>query len=227
MVPLSSFVRVRPISGPEYTVRFNMYRAVEIMGTAAPGYSSGDALNALEAVAVHTLPPEIGYAWNALSYQEKVATGSAARTQGLSLIFIFLILAALYESWTLPFSVLLSTPVAVIGAYLGLLSRKLDNNVYAQIGLIVLIALTAKNAILIVEFVKHRFEAGKPLLEAALEGAKLRLRPILMTPLHLFLAVPHFGRPQARAPRRARCSALTAAGHGLQLAGKLAMWFLK
>jgi len=181
MVPLSSFVSVRPVTGPEYTVRFNMYRSVEIMGTAAPGYSSGDALNALEDVAAHTLPPEMGYAWNALSYQEKVATGSAAKTQGLSLIFIFLILAALYESWTLPFSVLLSVPVAVLGAYLGLLSRQLDNNVYAQIGLIVLIGLTAKNAILIVEFAKHRFESGQPLLEAALEGARLRLRPILMT----------------------------------------------
>jgi HAE1 family hydrophobic/amphiphilic exporter-1 len=123
----------------------------------------------------------MGYAWNALSYQEKVASGSTARILGLSLVFVFLILAALYESWSLPFSVLLSTPVAVLGAYLGLLSRRFDNNVYAQIGLIMLVGLTAKNAILIVEFAKDRLEQGGSIIDAALEGARLRLRPILMT----------------------------------------------
>jgi HAE1 family hydrophobic/amphiphilic exporter-1 len=123
----------------------------------------------------------MGYAWNALSYQERVASGSSARVLGLSLVFVFLILAALYESWSLPFSVLLSTPVAVLGAYLGLLSRRFDNNVYAQIGLVMLVGLTAKNAILIVEFAKAQREAGRPIVEAALEGARLRLRPILMT----------------------------------------------
>jgi HAE1 family hydrophobic/amphiphilic exporter-1 len=181
MVPLSSFVRIRATTGPEYTVRFNLYRAVEIQGAPAPGYSSGQALAALEDVAAKTLPPEIGYAWNALSYQEKVSAGSSARVLGLSLIFVFLILAALYESWSLPFSVLLSTPVAVLGAYVGLLSRHFDNNIYAQIGLVMLVGLTAKNAILIVEFAKDRLEQGIPIAEAALEGAKLRLRPILMT----------------------------------------------
>ena len=181
MVPLSSFVRVRTTSGPEYTVRFNLYRSVEILGSQAEGYSSGQALDALEDVAKKTLPPEMGFAWNALSYQEKVASGGTARVLGLSLVFVFLILAALYESWSLPFSVLLSTPVAVLGAYVGLWSRKFDNNVYAQIGLVMLVGLTAKNAILIVEFAKDRYEQGKPLVEAALEGARLRLRPILMT----------------------------------------------
>ena len=181
MVPLSSFVRVRTTVGPEYTVRFNLYRAVEILGTQAQGYSSGQALDALEDVAAKTLPPEIGYAWNALSYQERVASGGTARVLGLSLVFVFLILAALYESWSLPFSVLLSTPVAVLGAYLGLWSRHFDNNVYAQIGLVMLVGLTAKNAILIVEFAKGRLESGRPVVEAALEGARLRLRPILMT----------------------------------------------
>jgi HAE1 family hydrophobic/amphiphilic exporter-1 len=123
----------------------------------------------------------MGYSWNGLSYQEKVASGSFAGVLGLSLVFVFLILAALYESWSLPFSVLLSVPVAVLGAYVGLLSRKFDNNVYAQIGLIMLVGLTAKNAILIVEFAREQLHQGKPLLEAALEGARLRLRPILMT----------------------------------------------
>jgi HAE1 family hydrophobic/amphiphilic exporter-1 len=183
MVPLSSFVHVRTTTGPEYTVRFNLYRSVEILGAPAAGYSSGQALDALADVAQKTLPPEMGYAWNALSYQERLSAGSTARVLGLSLIFVFLILAALYESWSLPFSVLLSTPVAVLGAYVGLQSRHFDNNVYAQIGLVMLVGLTAKNAILIVEFAKERFEAGTPLVEAALEGARLRLRPILMTSL--------------------------------------------
>jgi HAE1 family hydrophobic/amphiphilic exporter-1 len=181
MVPLSSFVRVQPTVGPEYTVRFNLYRAVEIQGIQAPGYSSGQALDALEDVAKKTLPPGMGYAWNGLSYQEKVASGGAAKVVGLSLVFVFLILAALYESWALPFSVLLSVPVAVLGAFVGLMSRHFDNNVYAQIGLVMLVGLTAKNAILIVEFAKAQLEEGKSAVDSALEGAKLRLRPILMT----------------------------------------------
>ncbi len=181
MVPLSSFVNVRATTGPEYTMRFNLYRAVEVQGVPAPGYSSGQALDALEAVAASTLPPDMGYAFNGLSYQEKISAGGTARVLGLSLVFVFLILAALYESWSLPFSVLLSTPVAVLGAYLGLLSRHFDNNVYAQIGLVMLVGLTAKNAILIVEFAKDRLETGGSIVDAALEGARLRLRPILMT----------------------------------------------
>ncbi len=183
MVPLSSFVTLRDITGPEYTVRFNLCRATEIIGSAAPGYSSGQALAALEQVAAETLPPEMGYSWNALSYQERTTQGGTGRVLLLSLVFVFLILAALYESWSLPFSVLLGTPIAVLGAYLGLLARRFDNNVYAQIGLVMLVGLTAKNAILIVEFAKHRREQGSPLVDAALEGARLRLRPIVMTSL--------------------------------------------
>jgi HAE1 family hydrophobic/amphiphilic exporter-1 len=183
MVPLSTFVRVRTTTGPEYTVRFNLFRSAEITGAAAPGYSSGQALAALEQVAAETLPPEMGYAWNGLSYQEKLAAGGSVKVLGLALVFVFLILAALYESWSLPFSVLLSAPVAVLGALLGLLARHFDSNVYAQIGLVMLVGLTAKNAILIVEFAKERFERGQPLVNAALEGARLRLRPILMTSL--------------------------------------------
>jgi HAE1 family hydrophobic/amphiphilic exporter-1 len=215
MVPLSSFVKVRPVSGPEYTVRFNLYRAVEILGSNAPGYSSGQALDALEAVAKQTLPPEMGYEWNGLSYQEKIASGGAAKTLGLSLVFVFLILAALYESWSLPFSVLLATPVAVLGAFLGLLSRHFDNNVYAQIGLVVLVGLSAKNAILIVEFAKDSYEKGQPLIEAALEGAKLRLRPILMTSFaFIFGCLPLWSASGAGAAARRVLGTAVVAGMG-------------
>jgi HAE1 family hydrophobic/amphiphilic exporter-1 len=181
MVPLSSLVTTHTINGPEYTNRFNLYRAAQVIGSAAPGYSSGQAMTALEEVAKEVLPPEISYDWADLSYQEKKAAGNALTAFALSLVFVFLILAALYESWSLPFSVLLTVPIAVLGAFAGLWLRGYDLNVYGQIGLIVLIGLAAKNAILIVEFAKAELENGRNLVEAALEGARLRLRPILMT----------------------------------------------
>ena len=181
MVPLSSLVTVRHISGPEYTQRFNLFRAAQVTGSAAPGFSSGQAMAALEDVATQTLPRDMGSDWSDLSYQEKKAAGTTGRVFALSLMFVFLILAALYHSWSLPFSVLLSVPVAVLGAFLGLTLRRYDFDVYGQIGLVVLIGLAAKNAILIVEFAKAGFERGLGLAEAALEGAKVRLRPILMT----------------------------------------------
>jgi HAE1 family hydrophobic/amphiphilic exporter-1 len=185
IIPLNTLANVVDITGPSYTNRFNMFRAAEISGAPAAGYSSGDALHALEDVAA-TLPKELGIAWSNMSYQEKAAEGTGGTMFLMALVFVFLILAAQYESWKLPFSVLLGVPAAIFGAFFGLWlgglwSPSYVNNVFAQIGLVMLIGLTAKNAILIVEFAKMLYEQGKPLYESALEAAKLRLRPILMT----------------------------------------------
>jgi HAE1 family hydrophobic/amphiphilic exporter-1 len=182
-VSLDAISTIENIAGPEFTVRYNEYRAAQINGAAAPGYSSYQAMNALEETFRQTMPNEMGYDYLGLSFQEKRAQEGVSPTLvfGMSLLFVFLILAALYESWSLPFSVLLGTPVAVLGAFLTLWLRGMENNIYAQIGLIMLIGLAAKNAILIVEFAKDEYEKGKPLLDATLEGARLRLRPILMT----------------------------------------------
>ena len=182
-VPLDAISTIQDISGPEFTLRYNEYRSAQINGAAAPRYSSNQAMNALEEVFRQTMPNEMGYDYLGISFQEKKAQQGVSPTLvfGMSLLFVFLILAALYESWSLPFSVLLGTPVAVFGAFVTLWLRGMQNNIYAQIGLIMLIGLAAKNAILIVEFAKDEYEKGKPLIDAALEGARLRLRPILMT----------------------------------------------
>jgi HAE1 family hydrophobic/amphiphilic exporter-1 len=180
MAPLATFVNTENTAGPQFTQRYNLFRAAEITGTAAPGVSSGRVMQMLEEVAHEVLERDYGFEWTALSYQQATAP-SAAGVFALALVFVFLILAALYESWTLPFSVLLGTPVGALGAFLGLRMQGMEFNVYAQIGLIMLIGLSAKNAILIVEFAKNELEAGKPIVEAALTGARLRLRPIVMT----------------------------------------------
>jgi HAE1 family hydrophobic/amphiphilic exporter-1 len=183
MVPLSAVTTIRSIEGPEFTMRYNEYHAAQINAAAAPGYSSGQAMKALEEVFAQTMPREMGYDYTGMSYQEQQAAQGVPPSVvfGLSLLFVFLILAAQYESWSLPFSVLLGTPIAVFGAYLFLMWRHYENDVYAQIGLIMLIGLSAKNAILIVEYSKHEYESGKSIEEAALTGARIRLRPILMT----------------------------------------------
>lgn len=193
-VPLSAFVEIKETVGPDFTNRFNLFRSVELTGGPAPGYSSSQAIDALEEVAANMLPGDMSYQWSNMSYQEKAASGSGNIVFVFALIFVFLILAAQYESWSLPFSILMGTPFAIFGAlfavwFARLFSGTFENNVFAQISFVMLIAMAAKNAILIVEFAKLEFDKGLSLFDAAIESAKQRFRPILMTAFSFILGV--------------------------------------
>ncbi|HIE55086.1 MAG TPA: hydrophobe/amphiphile efflux-1 family RND transporter, partial [Chromatiaceae bacterium] len=192
--PLSAFVSIKNSAGPDFTNRFNLFRSVEITGGPAEGYSSARALSVLEEVAQKVLPEDMGFSWSNMSYQETQAAGTGSIVFLFSLLFVFLILAAQYESWSLPFSILMGTPFAIFGAFLALMlgrlySQSYELNVFAQIALVMLIAMAAKNAILIVEFAKLEFDKGLSLYDAAVKAAQMRFRPILMTAFSFILGI--------------------------------------
>ena len=227
MVPLGTLTSTYSRSGAEFVMRYNLFNCVQINASAAPGYSSGQAMAALEDVFKQTMPTQMGFDYMGMSYQEqKAAQGVSAGTIfGLAFFVVFLIMAAQYESWTLPFGVLLGVPIAVFGAFAALHFRDLDNDVYAQIGLVMLIGLSAKNAILIIEFAKMEFEKGSSLIDAALTGAKLRLRPILMTSFAFILGcVPLWKATGAGAISRQVLG--TAVIGGMLAASFLAIFFI-
>jgi multidrug efflux pump len=181
MVPLSALMNVRPAAGPERAMRYNGFLAADVNGRAAPGYSSGQAQDAIARIAAETLPPGVSYEWTELTYQEILAGNSAVWVFPLSILLVFLVLAALYESLTLPLSIILIVPMGLLAAMTGVWASHGDNNIFTQIGLIVLVGLSAKNSILIVEFARELEFAGYTPVRAAVEAARLRLRPILMT----------------------------------------------
>jgi HAE1 family hydrophobic/amphiphilic exporter-1/multidrug efflux pump len=189
MVPMSTVSKISMMTGPDILQRYNMFRTAEINGANGPGISTGAALTVMEDLAAKELPQGYGFEWTSIAYQEKEAGGSQGPIFAMAMIFVFLVLAAQYESWAVPFSVLLGLPIGVFGAFLGATMAGLENNVYVQIGIVTLMGLAAKNAILIVEFAKENHEKGMGLVEAATEGAKLRFRPIMMTALAFILGV--------------------------------------
>ena len=194
MVPLGTVATIRPISGPDYTQRFNLFRSVEVTGGPAEGFTSDQARIALKEVAAEVLPGDMSYAWNAMSFQEEKASGSLMMILSFSLLFVFLILSAQYESWSLPFSILMGTPFAIFGALFALWVSRLfsptfENNIFAQVSFVMLIGMAAKNAILIVEFANDEFQKGLSLFDAAMKAAKSRFRPILMTAFSFILGV--------------------------------------
>jgi HAE1 family hydrophobic/amphiphilic exporter-1 len=189
LVPLGTLVEIRDVAGPTLVQRYNMYVSVPVQGNAAPGVASGDALTAMEKIAAETLPSGTSYEWTELALQERQTGNTAIFIFGLSVLFVFLALAAQYESWTMPFAIILVVPLGVLAALIGVATRGLDNNVLVQIGLVVLIGLAAKNAILIVEFARQAQERGETVVEAVAEACRLRLRPILMTAFAFILGV--------------------------------------
>ncbi len=189
MVPLSTIAKISMTTGTDILQRYNMFRTAEINGANGPGISTGQALDVMEEVAAQQLPQGYGYEWNGVAYQEKEAGGTQGPVFGMAMVFVFLVLSAQYESWAVPFSVLLGLPIGVFGAFIGVNAVGLENNVYVQIGIVTLMGLAAKNAILIVEFAKENHEKGMSLVTAATEGAKLRFRPIMMTALAFILGV--------------------------------------
>ncbi len=189
MLPLGTLVTVHDTVGPQIVQRYNLYPSATINGEAAPGYSSGEALSLMEQMAAAKLPPSMGYDWTGIAYQERKVGGEATIIFALAVLLVFLVLAAQYESWTNPAAVVLVVPLALLGTVIAVALRGMDNNVYTQIGVVLLIALASKNAILIVEFARHQHANGKSVAEAAVEAARLRFRPILMTSFAFILGV--------------------------------------
>ncbi|WP_339719004.1 multidrug efflux RND transporter permease subunit [uncultured Paraglaciecola sp.] len=189
MVPLSSVVTFKYQSGPSRVPRYNLYPAADLLGSTSPGFSSGEAIASMEKLAAEILPEGIGFEWTELAYQQQIAGNSAIIAFIMAVVFVFLLLVALYESWTLPLAVILIVPMCLLSAITGVWIMGMDNNILTQVGLIVLVGLASKNAILIVEFARHLEQQGSPLYEAAVEAAKLRLRPILMTSFAFILGV--------------------------------------
>ncbi len=189
LVPLGTLVEIRDVTGPDLVQRYNMYTSVPVQGNAAPGYSSATALDSMETLARQVLPQGTSFEWTELAFQERQTGNTAIFIFALSVLFVFLVLAAQYESWSLPLAIVLIVPMSILAALVGVAARGMDNNILTQIGLIVLVGLAAKNAILIVEFARQAEGEGKSPVEAVVEACRLRLRPILMTAFAFILGV--------------------------------------